>query len=72
VKDNIVSREGRKRRSRNKSKNKKETTDKLRAKKQQKPEGFSGISLNILTLSDPMSDLVRHYDFPVPDAFLDL
>jgi hypothetical protein len=26
----------------------------------------------ILTLSDPMSDLVRHYDFPVPDAFLDL
>jgi hypothetical protein len=25
-----------------------------------------------LTLSDPMSDLVRHYDFPVPDAFLDL
>jgi hypothetical protein len=23
-----------------------------------------------LTLSDPMSDLVRHYDFPVPDAFL--
>jgi hypothetical protein len=26
----------------------------------------------LLTLSDPMSDLVRHYDFPVPDAFLDL
>jgi hypothetical protein len=25
-----------------------------------------------LTLSDPMSDLVRHYDFLVPDAFLDL
>jgi hypothetical protein len=25
-----------------------------------------------LTLSDPMSDLVRLYDFPVPDAFLDL
>jgi hypothetical protein len=25
-----------------------------------------------LTLSDPMSDLVRHYDFPVPGAFLDL
>jgi hypothetical protein len=25
-----------------------------------------------LTLSDPMSDLVRHYDFPVPVAFLDL
>jgi hypothetical protein len=25
-----------------------------------------------LTLSDPMSDLVRHYGFPVPDAFLDL
>jgi hypothetical protein len=23
----------------------------------------------ILTLSNPMSDLVRHYDFPVPDAF---
>jgi hypothetical protein len=26
----------------------------------------------LLTLSDPMSDLVRHYDFPIPDAFLDL
>jgi hypothetical protein len=25
-----------------------------------------------LTLSDPMSDLVRHYDFSVPGAFLDL
>jgi hypothetical protein len=25
-----------------------------------------------LNLSDPMSDLVRHYDFTVPDAFLDL
>jgi hypothetical protein len=25
-----------------------------------------------LTLSDPMLDLVRHYDFLVPDAFLDL
>jgi hypothetical protein len=25
-----------------------------------------------LTLSEPMSDLVRHYDFPVPDRFLDL
>jgi hypothetical protein len=25
-----------------------------------------------LTLPDPMSDLVRRYDFPVPDAFLDL
>jgi hypothetical protein len=25
-----------------------------------------------LTLSDPISVLVRHYDFPVPDAFLDL
>jgi hypothetical protein len=25
-----------------------------------------------LTLSDPMSDLIRHYDFPVPDAFLNL
>jgi hypothetical protein len=22
-----------------------------------------------LTLSDPMSDLVQHYDFPVPDPF---
>jgi hypothetical protein len=31
---------------------------------------FSGVYS--LTLSDPMSDLVRHYDFPVPDAFLDL
>jgi hypothetical protein len=28
--------------------------------------------IDLLTLSDPMSDLVRHYDFPVPDAFLDL
>jgi hypothetical protein len=28
--------------------------------------------LKSLTLSDPMSDLVRHYDFPVSDAFLDL
>jgi hypothetical protein len=27
---------------------------------------------NQLTLSDPMSDLIRHYDFPFPDAFLDL
>jgi hypothetical protein len=26
----------------------------------------------LLTLSDPMPDLVRHYDFPVPDDFLDL
>jgi hypothetical protein len=26
----------------------------------------------MLTLSDPMSDLVRHYGFPVPDAFLGL
>jgi hypothetical protein len=25
-----------------------------------------------LTLSDPMSDLVQHHDFPVPNAFLDL
>jgi hypothetical protein len=25
-----------------------------------------------LTLSDPVSDLVRHYDFPIPDTFLDL
>jgi hypothetical protein len=23
----------------------------------------------VLTLSDPMSDIVRHYDFPVPDVF---
>jgi hypothetical protein len=23
----------------------------------------------MLTLSDPMSDLVQHYDFPVPDTF---
>jgi hypothetical protein len=30
------------------------------------------IDIEGLTLSDPMSDLVRHYDFPVPDAFLDL
>jgi hypothetical protein len=22
-----------------------------------------------ITLSDPVSDLIRHYDFPVPDAF---
>jgi hypothetical protein len=28
--------------------------------------------LTVLSLSDPMSDLVRHCDFPVPDAFLDL
>jgi hypothetical protein len=28
--------------------------------------------MNSLTLSDPMSNLVRHYDFPVPDTFLDL
>jgi hypothetical protein len=28
--------------------------------------------LLVLTLSDPMLGLVRHYDFPVPDAFLDL
>jgi hypothetical protein len=27
---------------------------------------------SILTLSDPMSDLVQHYDFSVPNAFLDL
>jgi hypothetical protein len=26
----------------------------------------------ILALSDPTLDLIRHYDFPVPDAFLDL
>jgi hypothetical protein len=28
--------------------------------------------LYLLTLSDPMSDLVRYYDFPFSDAFLDL
>jgi hypothetical protein len=28
--------------------------------------------ITLLTLFDPMLDLVRHYDFPVPDAFLDL
>jgi hypothetical protein len=27
------------------------------------------VSLWPLNLSDPMSDLVRYYDFPVPDAF---
>jgi hypothetical protein len=27
------------------------------------------IHIQHLTLSDPMSDLVQHYDFPVPDAF---
>jgi hypothetical protein len=32
----------------------------------------AGFDCSTLTLSDPMSDLVRHYDFPVPDAFLDL
>jgi hypothetical protein len=31
----------------------------------------SGMETLKLTLSDPMSNLVRHYDFPVPDAFLD-
>jgi hypothetical protein len=36
-------------------------------------QNFHQHTLNIcLTLSDPMSDLVQHYDFPVPDAFLDL
>jgi hypothetical protein len=25
-----------------------------------------------LTLSDPMSDLIRYNEFPVPDTFLDL
>jgi hypothetical protein len=29
-------------------------------------------NFNVLTLSDSMSDLVRHYDFPVPDAFLEI
>jgi hypothetical protein len=29
-------------------------------------------TITILTLSDSMSDLVRHYDFPVSDAILDL
>jgi hypothetical protein len=33
---------------------------------------FLNIKLSNLTLSDPLSDLVRHYDFPVPDAFPDL
>jgi hypothetical protein len=28
--------------------------------------------ISMQTLSDPMSDLARHYDFPVSDAFLDL
>jgi hypothetical protein len=32
---------------------------------------FSGITM-VLTLSDPMSDLVRHYDFPVSDTFPDV
>jgi hypothetical protein len=31
-----------------------------------------GWGSQILTLSDNMSDIVRHYDLPVPDAFLDL
>jgi hypothetical protein len=25
--------------------------------------------LTVLTLSDPMSDFFRYYDFPVPEAF---
>jgi hypothetical protein len=33
--------------------------------------GIMGI-MSPLTLSDPMSDLVGHYDFPVPNAFLDI
>jgi hypothetical protein len=38
-----------------------------------RPPGRLGVEKSIiLTLSDPMSDLVRHYDFPVPDDFLDL
>jgi hypothetical protein len=28
--------------------------------------------LEELTLSDSVSDLVRNYDFPIPDAFLEL
>jgi hypothetical protein len=31
--------------------------------------GITGKDIAGLTLSDPMSDLVRHFDFPVPDAF---
>jgi hypothetical protein len=30
------------------------------------------IHTTLKTLSDPMSHLVRHYDFPVPDVFLEL
>jgi hypothetical protein len=30
---------------------------------------FSQYVAHALTLSDPMSDKVRHYDFPVPNAF---
>jgi hypothetical protein len=33
---------------------------------------FQLLSYNTLNLCDPMSDLVRHYDFPVAEAFLDL
>jgi carotenoid cleavage dioxygenase-like enzyme len=33
---------------------------------------FSLGIVTVLTLFDPTSDLVRHNDFPVPDAFLDL
>jgi hypothetical protein len=34
---------------------------------------FQGDYSNIsLTFSDPMSEIVQHYDFPVPDVFLDL
>jgi hypothetical protein len=29
----------------------------------------AGCSEAFLTLSGPMLDLVRHFDFPVPDAF---
>jgi hypothetical protein len=32
-------------------------------------EGHAVLGHGTLTLSDPMSDLVRHYDFPVPDTF---
>jgi hypothetical protein len=42
----------------------------LQYNREQQPPGPNGRS--ILTLSDPMPDRVQHYDFPVPDAFLDL
>jgi hypothetical protein len=33
---------------------------------------YRNVKLLVLNLSDPMWDHVRHYDFPVPSAFLDL